>query len=389
MTPIRVGFIYHQEDWIGGVNYLRNLFSAIQALPNRTITPILLASSHADVADFKALAEIIRTPLLNRYSPHWWASQVFVKVFPRRDYLLYWLLRNHRINLLSHFGRLWRGCSIPTIGWIPDFQHVHLPEFFTAHECAARDAQFGSIISNSDALIVSSRDGLDDLHRFDSKHKTPAHILRFVSCLSPNLLELPSQADLAKRYNLDRPWFHIPNQFWAHKNHKIVLDALHWIKRQHTCPLVIATGSTKDYRNPEYFPSLMKTIRDYGLLDDFRALGVLPYTDVIALMRHAVAIINPSLCEGWSTSVEECKAMGKKVILSDIAVHREQSPERGQYFKPNDSRQLATLMISAMSEYDEIEENVYFSEARQKHNKNIIIFARQYEAIVMQVLGNK
>jgi len=55
----------------------------------------------------------------------------------------------------------------------------------------------------------------------------------------------------------------------------------------------------------------------------------------------------------------------------------------------NDSRQLATLMISAMNAYDEIEENVYFSEARQKHNENIIIFARQYEAIVMQVLDKK
>ena len=68
----------------------------------------------------------------------------------------------------------------------------------------------------------------------------------------------------------------------------------------------------------------------------FRPLGVVPYRDMLGLMRHAVAVINPSLFEGWSTSVEEAKSMGKAVVLSDIPVHREQAPGRGLFFDPRD-----------------------------------------------------
>ena len=37
-------------------------------------------------------------------------------------------------------------------------------------------------------------------------------------------------------------------------------------------------------------------------------------------------MINPSLFEGWSSTVEECKSVGKNMILSDLNVHKEQYP---------------------------------------------------------------
>lgn len=46
------------------------------------------------------------------------------------------------------------------------------------------------------------------------------------------------------------------------------------------------------------------------------------------LMKHAIAIINPSLFEGGSTTVEEAKSLLKVIILSGIPVHREQNPRR-------------------------------------------------------------
>ena len=186
MSEIRVGFVFYQVTWLGGINYLRNLFTAIKSLPEKMIKPVLFAGLKSDVSEFDGLAEIIRTPILDRNTPQWWVSKFLVKVLPRRDYLLYWLLRKHRIDLLSHFGRLWRGCSIPAIGWIPDFQHVHLPDFFTDKECDALDRLFFDIIHKSDAVIVSSQNGLNDLEKFSGGDTTPAHILRFVSCLYPN-----------------------------------------------------------------------------------------------------------------------------------------------------------------------------------------------------------
>jgi glycosyltransferase involved in cell wall biosynthesis len=65
---------------------------------------------------------------------------------------------------------------------------------------------------------------------------------------------------------------------------------------------------------------------------------------VFALMRACTALINPSLSEGWSTSVEEAKSLGVPMLLSDLRVHREQAGDRADYFDPAVAGQLASLM---------------------------------------------
>ena len=129
MSEIRVGFVFYQVTWLGGP-FISRVFHGDKSLPGKkSLSKILyFAGLKSDVSEFDGLAEIIRTPISDRDTPQWWVSKFFVKVLPRRDYLLYWLLRKHRIDLLSHFhSRYQRGCSIPAIGWIP--QHVHLPDF--------------------------------------------------------------------------------------------------------------------------------------------------------------------------------------------------------------------------------------------------------------------
>jgi hypothetical protein len=62
-------------------------------------------------------------------------------------------------------------------------------------------------------------------------------------------------------------------------------------------------------------------------------------------MHHAIAVLNPSLFEGWSTTVEEAKAQGKQMILSSLPVHMEQAQEhRARFFYPEDSGALAKLL---------------------------------------------
>ena len=55
-------------------------------------------------------------------------------------------------------------------------------------------------------------------------------------------------------------------------------------------------------------------------------------------MRQSVAVLQPSLFEGWSTTVEEAKSIGKTILLSDIPVHREQAPPRRAVLRPDRCR---------------------------------------------------
>jgi glycosyltransferase involved in cell wall biosynthesis len=61
-------------------------------------------------------------------------------------------------------------------------------------------------------------------------------------------------------------------------------------------------------------------------------------------MRACTALINPSLSEGWSTTVEEAKSLGVPMLLSDLRVHREQAGDSADYFDPAVAGQLASLI---------------------------------------------
>ena len=79
--------------------------------------------------------------------------------------------------------------------------------------------------------------------------------------------------------------------------------------------------------------------------DRFIVLGWVPHGHTFDLIRQSVAVLQPSLFEGWSTTVEETKSIGKAIVMSDIPIHREQSPAGAIYFDPNDAASLAEGLI--------------------------------------------
>ena len=70
----------------------------------------------------------------------------------------------------------------------------------------------------------------------------------------------------------------------------------------------------------------------------------MPYSDLINLIHQSNALINPSLFEGWSTSVEEAKILNKTILLSNIKVHKEQNPKNSYFFDPKDDLRLSKII---------------------------------------------
>jgi glycosyltransferase involved in cell wall biosynthesis len=89
-----------------------------------------------------------------------------------------------------------------------------------------------------------------------------------------------------------------------------------------------------------------------GLSANIRFLGFIDRAEQLALMQAAQAIVQPSLFEGWSTVVEDAKALGKFLILSDLPVHREQlaapySAAHAAFFDPHNPQTLADCIEQA------------------------------------------
>lgn len=382
---IRVGFILNpDESWQGAINYFRNLLVAVYALPGREIEPVIFTGTHApaeQVIGFPPV-EVVRSQLFDRYALPWIVRKVWYRIF-HHDVLLERLLVGHNIAVLSHSGQMGRRAKIPTIGWIPDFQHRRMPEFFSASELDRRERMFAGIFA-CNRVIVSSFDALADLSNFYPANTGRSRVLQFVADVDAHIT-CPTLDEIKKKYAINTAYFHLPNQFWIHKNHLVVINALKILKGWGERTTVLATGNKSDYRRAGHFQSLMAHAEECGVTDEFRVIGLVPYPDLISLMRHSIALINPSFFEGWSTTVEESRALGKRIILSDIPVHREQSPARGVYFDPNDPEALALAMKQQMDAWNADEDAEWAAQAVAELPSRREDFSRKYQEIVLEL----
>ena len=382
---IRVAFILPSQPkaWMGGINYLRNLLWAIHDSDCQEVQPVVFCKQDFPediLAEFPAV-EIVKTGLLDRFSPSWWVRRI--ARLSGRDHVLAQLLRQHNIAVVSHQVPSGLGGEFKLVGWIPDFQHVHLPGFFSAHELQARDQEFRRLCDVSDRIIVSSHSAKSDLAVFYPGKEALADVLQFaVRPPEPNLIA--SRAQLQEKFGICSDYFYLPNQFWIHKNHGVVIDALHRLKGMGRHVVCVFTGATNDHRHPHYFEELLQKIDALGVEEQVKILGVVSYNDVLSLMHHAAAVINPSLFEGWSTTVEEAKAMGKRLILSDIPVHREQVRADSRFFDPNSPEELAEQILLEVENGDK---QMNMSDHARNAQIAFAGYGMKYQEIIKKICG--
>jgi glycosyltransferase involved in cell wall biosynthesis len=282
---------------------------------------------------------------MDRMHPTWLLRQLTLRKLGT-DPLLEAYLNRKGVDLLSHSTQFGKHSRIKTLPWLYDFQFMHLPELWTQKQIRWSEQRYSNACQLGNGVIVSSHDAAKDLKLFAPDYSNSIYVLPFVS--NPvNFDNLPSSDYIRGRYALPARYFHLPNQFWANKNHRIVIDSLALLRNKGIDITIACTGKTFDGRLPHYFDQLMAHCKEQGVEDRFLILGTVPQTDLQGLMAHSVAVINPSRFEGWSTTVEEAKTMHKTLLLSDISVHREQASQFGKYFHPDDVEKLANLLVEA------------------------------------------
>ena len=238
-----------------------------------------------------------------------------------------------------------------TIGWIPDFQHVYLPGLFSKSDLDQRDSTFQRVAERATVVMLSSMAAYEDFAAFAPAHAKKGRVISF-----PSLLAFDSVSgdpiETRSRFNLPEKFALVANQFWSHKNHALVVQALAALKNSEPAIPVVMTGLPADHRDPtnKAFSSLLQLIAVADLHERVRILGLVSYQDLINLMRAAALVINPSRFEGWSTVVQDAKALGRPLLCSDIKVHREQAPDCLGFFSPDDPEGLASLLKSKWPE---------------------------------------
>jgi glycosyltransferase involved in cell wall biosynthesis len=257
-------------------------------------------------------------------------------------------LRLDAVYLAMRCPKTRPACAL--VGYVPDYQHRHLPHLFSTKELAERDQAFGALIATSDAMVMNARTVAEDMRRFTPGPLPELHVLPFSPNLDPEWLQ--DRPELRSAYAIDGPYFIVCNQFWMHKDHLTAFRALAELAKSRDYVSLVCTGGTSDYRDPTYFGKLEAEAARLGLGSRLRFLGHVPKRDQIELLKHAVALVQPTLFEGGpgGGSTYEAVALGQRVLLTNLPVNREVDDGDVRFFPPSDHVALAKLMETALNE---------------------------------------
>jgi len=386
------------RDWIGGMEYIRNIILALASLPQETRATFevsLLADSLTDknfiksvqhyLKDVNIVEVDVRSSIFYRIKrviiAHILTSSFYgwVKILKKNNFDFV-----YPINSYDNEFRLKN-----TAAWIYDFQHKYLPEYFTENEIRNRNREFALIAHKAPIVVLSSKSAETDFRKFYPHASCTTKVLPFKIISQPQWYEADSK-EIQRKYCLPDKYFIISNQFWQHKNHLTVFYALKLLKDSGIEPVVVCTGHIYDYRRPDYSDLILQTIHTSGLSRQIYLLGLIPKNDQIQLVRRSIALIQPSLFEGWSTVVEDARCLGKPLILSDLPVHREQNPPDSRFFDGKSASSLAPVMADY---WESLSPGPHFEQesiAREYNVKEVIEFANSFLQIAqLQKLQTK
>jgi len=351
---IKLAFIinFNKEKWQGGFNVIVNLINAIliNKKKSKKINIFLIVSNKKILINCKIpnSVKIIEDKEITKPKQYKRFIDKIFLIFFNKTFFLEKRLKKYGINIISH-SNIYTGKKSITksIVWIPDFQFFHFPNNFSLKYKILKKINLLIYSKYSDQILLSSNTAKNDL----KKICYPAFNMALVNSFcfpESKKMNRSILKKILKDYKIPNKFFYVPNQYWVHKNHKVVLKALKFLKKNSKIK-IISTGFSQDYRFPDYFKSISKYINDNKLNNNFIYLGVVPDKIVKYLMHKCLAIINPSKFEGWNTSVEQGKAIGKKIILSNISTHKEQNPPDAYFFGVNNYLELAKILNQTWS----------------------------------------
>lgn len=336
-----IGILYNVNNaWIGGTYYIQNLISSLCLLDDSEKPSIDIYTK--EIKDFNELVNITGYPYLvfqGEYRPVWYKLKIL--------HLIHRLGLLDRLNIDVYNLRYRDIFLFPVLSestrkglfWMPDFQSERLPEFFSQDEIEYRRSLVRGNALRKRPIVLSSNDCLNDYKTFFPELNVPTFILNFAVTL-PDLSSLKFE-EIAEKYGINGKYFFCANQFWAHKNHLFLFNEFREFVKKGNNVQLVCTGALLETRNDSYIEQIRAVLKDDVLEKYVKILGFIPRKDMLCLMKNAEAVIQPSLFEGWSTVVEDAKALNKFVFLSDIPVHKEQMKQNVSFFCP---RQRGTLV---------------------------------------------
>ncbi|MBP2644653.1 MAG: glycosyl transferase group 1 [Firmicutes bacterium] len=344
---IRVGIpLTGGKYWHGGISYIESVIKSISILPKNEHPELYLVLTPQSVVHLDSYQTLLPffddVVFVNPTAP----EDTLEKALGKKPV---WCQNYTELFALIDFYYPVNSDVLPfnqAISWIPDFQHKYFPDFFSDSEFQAREYQFQKVANEAKLVVFNSQDAENDFKKFYPESSAQTYVLE-AGCLPEPDWYTANPADVQAKYNLPERFVLCSNQFWIHKNHLTLFRAAALLKESGQNIHIVCTGPTDDYRAPAYFTYLCNEIARLHLEDCITILGLIDRHDQIQLLRRCQLVVHPSLFEGLSLIVQECRALGKPLVLSDLDIHKQY--RYGTLFNRLDAQDLAAKLAPLLA----------------------------------------
>jgi glycosyltransferase involved in cell wall biosynthesis len=249
-------------------------------------------------------------------------------------------LRQHSIDLVWFTTQYAEDCGLPYIATVFDLEYLDqpwFPEVSANGEWDIRHAHYRRYLPKATRVVVPNESGREQVMRHFGLRASQILTLPHPTPQLPAPLDI---GELLARHSIEPPFLLYPAQYWAHKNHATLLEALKLLNadggRRYR---LVCVGSDKGQRR--HVQSLVARL---GVEEDVRLLGFVPAEELASFYRGAHALVYLSYFGPENLPPLEAFALGCPVVNADIPGAREQLGEAALLVPPADAEACATAV---------------------------------------------
>jgi glycosyltransferase involved in cell wall biosynthesis len=242
------------------------------------------------------------------------------------------LLRQHGIDVVwypSAWAILTFEIPFFTVVW--DLQHrlqPFFPEVSAGGEWERRERHFSTLLQRAAMVIAGTEVGRDEIERFYGVARANIRIMPHPTPTFAAAAPPPEASG--------GDYIFYPAQFWAHKNHVNLLEALRLLRDRGESLRLVLTGSDKGNLG-----FVRETIARLGLDGAVELAGFAPRERLVSLYRGAVALTYVTFFGPENLPPLEAFALSCPVIASDVPGAREQLGDAALLVDPRRPDQIA------------------------------------------------
>ena len=221
--------------------------------------------------------------------------------------------------------------SIMKIAPIHDLMHkffLHFPEVGEKKEIQSREQLFNTIASTCSVILAESQVGKEHILQFYPAAKNRIHVLPLIPPRSLLQAQPVRPVKLPETFT-DRFLFY-PAQFWMHKNHMLLLEAIKNLADDLNIHCVFSGDTNKN----GYAPFVEK-IKTLGLGKRIHVLGYVTNEELAWLYANAHCMVMPTYFGPTNIPPLEAMHLGCPMALSGNFGMPDQCQEAAVYFNPS------------------------------------------------------